>query len=399
MYLNRDRATGIMRDAGLDALVATHLRNVTYFSDYPQLHECTPAPTAYAVLPADPSTPSFLVVRTASLSIIRQEKCWVQDTELYAAPAVCLPDDLKPGRLTPDERLLYEASLATGMPAKPVQALRLGLERRGMLTGRIGVDESGLPQPRGWEEIVEGLAGASIQPAASLISKIRLVKTEPELRLLEQAAAINDAGLKACLAGIRSGATEVEAAAAYHRGVWRRGGIPHYANLGYGRRSALRNCFPAAVKPRRGDIVKLDFDCIYRGYFADIGRTGCIGTPSAKIRRYYAAVLTALEEVKAATRPGVKPSALFRLAIEAVRKGGIPYFDLSYIGHAIGMWCYDGLAVGPMEDRPLETNMVLNLEPSHYELGLGALHAEDTVVVTPIGYRSLQRSSFRLVEL
>ena len=45
MYLNRDRASLIMKEAGLDVLVATHLRNVTYFSDYPQMHECTLTPT------------------------------------------------------------------------------------------------------------------------------------------------------------------------------------------------------------------------------------------------------------------------------------------------------------------------------------------------------------------
>jgi Xaa-Pro aminopeptidase len=52
-----------------------------------------------------------------------------------------------------------------------------------------------------------------------------------------------------------------------------------------------------------------------------------------------------------------------------------------------------------MEDRPLEEGMVLNLEPSHYELGLGAFHAEDTVVVTRTGSRTLSRAPLRLYEL
>ena len=63
------------------------------------------------------------------------------------------------------------------------------------------------------------------------------------------------------------------------------------------------------------------------------------------------------------------------------------------------MWCYDGLTVGPMEDRPLDEGMVLNLEPTHYELGLGAFHAEDTVVVTNTGHRSLSRAPLKLYEL
>jgi Xaa-Pro aminopeptidase len=399
MYLNRDRAYTIMRETGLDALVATHPRNVTYFSDYPQMHECTLTPTVYAVLPADAAIPPFLVLRAASLPVHHQEKCWIREVEVYSKPFVCLPDEVKSSSMTTEERLLYEASKGVDMPAKPVQALRAALGKRGLLKGRIGVDESGLPQPRGWEEMVDGLPGATLQPAASVISKIRLVKTRLELRLMEQAAALNDAGLKACLASVRRGATEVDAAVAYRQAVSRGGGVPHYANVGYGTRSSVPTKPPAAIKPRTGDVVKLDFDCIYSYYFADLGRTGVVGKPSEKIRTYFNAVRLGLEEVKSALRPGVKPSELFRLGIDTVRKAGIPYFNTTYIGHAIGMWCYDGLVVGPMEDRPLEEGMVLNLEPSHYELGLGAFHAEDTVVVTRTGHRTLSKAPLKLFEL
>ncbi len=399
MYLNRDRASAIMKETGLDVLVATHLRNVTYCSDYPQMHECTLTPTVFAVLPADQAIPPFLVLRAASLPVHHQEKCWIREVEIYSKPFVCLPDDVKESAMTTEERLLYRVAKGVEMPAKPVEALRQGLEKRGLLKGRIGVDESGLPQPRGWEEVISGLSGASVQPATSTISKIRLVKTRAEIKLMEQAAALNDAGLKACVITVRKGGTELEAAAAYRQAVSRRGGTPHYANVGYGTRSAVPTKPPAAIKPRKGDVVKFDFDCIYSYYFADLGRTGVVGTPPEKIRRYYEAVRTGLEEVKAAVRPGIKPSELFRLGIETVRKAGIPYFNTTYIGHAIGMWCYDGLVVGPMEDRPLEEGMVLNLEPSHYELGLGAFHAEDTVVVTRTGHRTLSGAPLKLYEI
>jgi len=399
MYLNRERAQAIMKDAGLDVLVATHLRNVTYVSDYPQMHECTLTPTVFAVLPADEGIPPFLVLRAASLPVHHQERCWIREVEVYSKPFVCLPDDVREGAMTQEERLLYRASKGVEMPARPVEALRRGLEKRGLLGARIGVDEGGLPQPRGWEEMVAGLPGATLQPAAGAISKIRLVKTRAELGLMRQAAEVNDAGLKACAAAVRRGGTEREAAAAYRQAVWRRGATPHYANVGYGTRSAVPTKPPADRAPRKGQVVKFDFDCIYHYYFGDLGRTGVVGTPSEKVRRYYAAVRAGLEEVKAAVRPGVKPSALFRLGIDTVRKAGIPYFNTTYIGHAIGMWCYDGLVVGPMEDRPLEEGMVLNLEPSHYELGLGAFHAEDTVVVTRTGHETLSGAPLELYAL
>jgi Xaa-Pro aminopeptidase len=399
MYLNRERAQGIMKSAGLDVLVATNLRNVTYFSDYPQMHECTLTPTVFAVLAADPSIPPFLVLRAASLPVHHQEKCWIREVEVYSKPFVCLPDDVKEKGMTVEEQLLYRASKGVEMPPKPLEALRQALEKRGLLRGRIGVDESGLPQPKGWDEMVAALAGATVEPAALTISKIRLVKTRAEISLMERAASLNDAGLKACLGAVRKGGTELEASVAYRQAVWRRGGTPHYANVGYGTRSAVPTKPPATIKPRKGDVVKFDFDCIYNYYFADLGRTGIVGKPSDKIQRYYTAVEMGLEAVKDAVKPGVKPSELFHLGIDTVRKAGIPYFSTTYIGHAIGMWCYDGLIVGPMEDRPLEEGMVLNLEPSHYELGLGAFHAEDTVVVTRTGHRTMSGAPLKLYEL
>lgn len=87
MYLNRDRAFAIMRDAGIDALVATHPRNVTYLSDYPQLHECMLLATVYAILPAHPDLPPFLVLRADSMPVHHQENAGSERSKSTRSPS------------------------------------------------------------------------------------------------------------------------------------------------------------------------------------------------------------------------------------------------------------------------------------------------------------------------
>lgn len=398
-YVNKERAHAVLKEERLDAIIATHPRNVTYLSDYPQLHECTPSPTVYAVLPADPKVPPVVVTRVASLPILRLEGCWIEDAEPYAPRVTSIPGPAKNGRLTPEEALIVEAAGRADLAPTPDAALARALKLRGLESGRLGVDEAGLTPLLGLKPVAEALPNATLVPAAKVLSWIRLVKTTPEIERLRRAAQANEAGFKAVLRALRPGVSEVALAEAYRRGVWQAGGIPHYPNIGVGTRGAIPTRPPAHFRARKGDLVKLDLDCIRDYYFGDMGRTAVIGKAPARVRDYYGAVVSALEATRAAVRPGVKPSALYHIAVQTARKAGIPQISMSYIGHAIGMWCYDGLLIHPSEDRPLESGMVLNLEPSHYELGLGAFHAEDTVVVTSNGCESLQRCSFRLYEI
>ncbi len=400
MLINLERAHAIMRENNVDVLIATHPRNVTYFSDFPQMHECTMTSIAFGVLPADPDVKPFVVVRAGSLPFLTQEGCWVQEAEIYAKPFwVHMDESIDVRQISAEERVLYEACKGAKIPSRAIEALQNGLRKRGLLRGRIGVDEVGLGQPRNWAEFVEGLAPAKVLPAAAMINRIRLVKTPTEVAIMEEAVRVNEAGFARCVEAIQEGAMETEAAAVYRIEVTRKNGTPHYANVGYGGRSALPTNYPKAVKPRTGDIVRLDFDCVYKNYFSDIGRTGVMREGSSRVKQYYSAVLTAVEEVKAHLKPGVKVSTLFGIGKETVQRAGIPYYTTNYIGHSIGMWCYDGLAIVPMEDRCVEEGMVLNLEPSHYELGLGVLHAEDTVLVTGTGCRSLQHIGFHLYQM
>ncbi len=85
----------------------------------------------------------------------------------------------------------------------------------------------------------------------------------------------------------------------------------------------------------------------------------------------------------------MRASEIFEEAVRSVREAGISHYQRNHVGHGIGIECYDPPFLAPTSDHILEEGMVVNIETPYYELGFGGLQVEDTIVVTPDGYRSL----------
>ena len=81
--------------------------------------------------------------------------------------------------------------------------------------------------------------------------------------------------------------------------------------------------------------------------------------------------------------------------MEEVRRLGIPHYNRQHVGHGMGLALggYDAPRLAPGDHTPLEPNMVLAVEAPYYELGLGGLQVEDTVLLTDEGCRRLTRMS------
>jgi Xaa-Pro aminopeptidase len=157
--------------------------------------------------------------------------------------------------------------------------------------------------------------------------------------------------------------------------------------------------FPPIEEPLNyGDLVRLDVTISYRGYWADSGRSACIGTPSAEVRKRYAGIRIAVESALRTIRPGVTFADVYGVAMTAVQ-AHIPGYKRRHCGHAIGLRPYDGLLVAPDEATVIEANMVLNIEVPYYGVGWGGLQLEDTIVVTEDGCSPLTRMSHDLLSV
>ena len=64
-----------------------------------------------------------------------------------------------------------------------------------------------------------------------------------------------------------------------------------------GTRSALPHGVASEKRIEQGDLITLDFGCVYQGYVSDITRTFAIGDPGQQLKEIYQIVLAAQQKV------------------------------------------------------------------------------------------------------
>jgi Xaa-Pro dipeptidase len=394
MPVNRERATAIMHEHRLDAIVTMTPENLTYLADFPLLRGCLSETRVYCIFPAAADHQPSVVMPKLSVDMLTSSTCPVEDIWLYGNAFLFEAEGWKPQ--TAEERRLKAALSRRPFHRLEQEALLAALKDRGLEQARIGFDEKALSSPDRFDQFEALVPKAEVVPAYSIIRKIRMVKTAEELRRMRLAAAANEAGAKTLFAAAKVGVPETELAHAYYAGLAAAHAQPHHLSIGCGRRHGFPNGEPTDYRLQSGDVIRFDADCVVQCYFNDIARNAVVGEPSAKLKACHAGVVAGLETAAALTRPGVKASEIFRAGVEEVRKRGIPQFDRHHIGHAIGCVCHDDPRIAPGDHTPLEEAMVINIEMPYYELGFGGAHVENTFLITKAGCECLHRMSLEL---
>jgi len=253
---------------------------------------------------------------------------------------------------------------------------------------KIGLDEGGVAY-HVFTELKEKLPKATLEPASKIFREIRMVKTEEEVRRLRKAVEITEKSFYLALEHACEGVSEIEFARIFEVNVVESGGSPFLTMFGFGGRSAFPNCIPTNNRLRKGDVIRFDGGCMYQHYCSDIAFTVFFGKPGERYKKYYRALAEGVKRAIEIIRPGIKASEIFRVAVEHVKKHGIPHYKRHHCGHGIGVEVYDPPILRPVEDTVLEEGMVLCVETPYYELGFGGLQVEKTILVTSDGYEYL----------
>jgi len=399
MLLNRKRAEEKMAEYDLDALIATSAANVFYTSNL------NPFGNAFVLFPYERDVEPALVASISSVTpITLSSPPWIRDVRYYGEFYTTTQFAEEP--LSEAERRLISAqeSWERERERNPATILLKLLEEKGLTRGRVGVDESNLRNEHPFlRDIEREFSGLEVVKAQKIFREIRMVKSGEEIRRIKEALRITEKAWAAALEQVREGMTEEEFAEIYQRTIISEGGRIsskgrfHGAPIGFGRRTAFVDIAePSGYKLRKGDIIRLDGGACYMGYPSDMARTAVLGKPSDKLRRYFNAILKGERLAINMARPGIKPSTIFKAAVEKVREEGIPHFERHHVGHGWGIEGYDPPLVSPYEHRPLEGGMVLDFETPYYEVGWGGIMNEDVVVITEHDARYLTEFSKKL---
>lgn len=394
MLLNRKRAENKMEQHGLNALISTSSINVFYTSDLCPYGKC------FVLLPYEQNVePAIVAPISGPTPLVLMSPPWISDIRYYGEFYTTTRRAKEP--LSSAERKLVEAqeSWEKTKEADPIAILIRLLEERGITNGKIGVDESNLPFKHPfWKIIKDNLPNLEAVRAQKIFREIRMVKTDEEIKRIQEATRITEKAWETVLEQTKEGMTEKEFAEIYQHTIISEGGkitskcLMFGPPIAFGRRTAFVDiALPSDYKLKKGDIIRFDGGCGYMGYPCDMGRSAVLGQPSKKLKKYWNAIFEGEKLAINMAKPGVKASAIFNSVIEKVRTSGIPHYKRHHTGHGWGIDRYGPPLIGPNDHTPLEEGMVFCFETPYYEVGWGGILHEDIVVTTKTEPRYLTK--------
>ncbi|MBO0962554.1 aminopeptidase P family protein [Neobacillus sp. MM2021_6] len=250
-------------------------------------------------------------------------------------------------------------------------------------------------------KVYEKEVEAELVPISDVIEKLRLIKTDAEIKILKVAADIADAAFKHILDFIRPGKTELEVSNELEFFMRRAGATSSSFDtiVASGHRSALPHGVASDKVIEAGDFVTMDYGAYYNGYVSDITRTVAVGEPNPKLKEIYDIVLEAQLLGMAGFKPGLtgrEADALTRNYI--TEKGFGDYFGHS-TGHGIGLEIHEGPGLSMKSEVTLAPGMVVTCEPGIYIPGLGGVRIEDDTLITQNGNEAFTHSTKELIIL
>lgn len=280
-----------------------------------------------------------------------------------------------------------------GIDLDPVAGLVASVAALPAVAGarRVGVAS----QLAGADLRLGALLDATFVDAAETLRGIRLVKDWDELERIGFSYELCWLGQQAVGARSVAGTSEIElfTAAQSAAQIASGGPIEFVCDLLSGPNTA-DVCCPIHVAGTRvvetGEVVIADVVVRSNGYWGDSAETHAVGT-SDEGAAARALLLDVLEEARGLLVPGAKGSSIFEhihtRVVEALPGGELPHHG----GHGLGLGAFEDPHLIPSDDSPLESWMVIAVEPGVYFPGRYGARVENVFVVTPGGAVELRR--------
>ena len=264
---------------------------------------------------------------------------------------------------------------------------------------RLGFEKSRLGY-EGYEFLKSALpARCSLEPLGGLVETQRMVKTDQEIALIRRSVELNSKAFEAALETVRPGHTrETDLAAEIDYRARKLGaeGPAFETIVASGSRTALPHARPTQRILGKNELLLIDMGSNLEGYASDMTRMASLGTPTARIKRIYGAVLEAQLAAIDGVRPGVTAGSVDKRAREVLRAAGLDKVFVHSTGHGLGLEIHEPPRLGKKDKTRLVEGMVITIEPGAYLEGFGGVRIEDTVVVTKTGCEILTKSSKEL---
>ncbi len=230
-------------------------------------------------------------------------------------------------------------------------------------------------------------ARASLTAAGGWIELLRAIKSPAEIDLIRRSVLTNSRAFEQAAARLRPGMKESDLAAEIEYRMRRLGAEkPSFETIvASGRRTALPHAQPTAAQIGPGSLVLVDMGSQQDGYCSDMTRMLFLGTPTARVKRTYRAVLEAQLAAIDAVRPGARTADVDATARSVLQAHGLETAFVHSTGHGLGLEIHEPPRIGRRDKSRLALGMAITIEPGVYLEDFGGIRIEDTVVVTGRG--------------
>jgi Xaa-Pro dipeptidase len=275
----------------------------------------------------------------------------------------------------------------------PYTLAAAGLKERGLLTGKLGIEETVK------FVFADGIAKAAptvdVSSATPITAGCRMIKSPHELALMRLASSVTLQAYEAAYKSLKVGMTQRDfgdLVSSAHAQL----GFPGSASVQVGEYSALPHGSITPQVIREGTILLIDGGCRVEGYESDISRTFVLGKPADKMKKVFDIVHQAQSAALAKAKPGVAcgdvDAAARRVIVDAGYGPGYKYFT-HRVGHGLGMDGHEWPYLVKDNKLPLQPNMTFSDEPGIYIKGEFGVRLEDDMHITENGAELLTPQS------
>lgn len=238
-------------------------------------------------------------------------------------------------------------------------------------------------------------------PLDGVISSLRKIKDEEEIKYIRQAAHIADEAFLHICNYMRPGIAEKDVALELETFMKKEGasGTSFDTIVASGIRSSLPHGVASDKLLEKGDFVTLDFGCIYNGYCSDMTRTIVLGKANERQKEIYHIVLKAQQKALAAIKPGITGIEADKVARDFIASCGYGEYFGHGLGHGVGLEIHEAPRLSPIGDEVLKEGMIVTDEPGIYIPDFGGVRIEDLLMITESGNKVLSKSPKNLIEI
>ena len=265
----------------------------------------------------------------------------------------------------------------------------------GLQNARIGLSLVTMPTLY-YQAFTDAFTKVDFVDVTHTLNRMGEYKSPYDIKMVRESAAIADKGMAAAIEGCRAGATEYEAGVAAELAMCAAGcdfgvGATVRTHITIGSASTI----PSNVRGysytgrilEKGDFFYIDLSTCYKGYYTDFCRTVSIGKPSKEQQRMYDCTMATHKKLLEMVKPGTKGEDLFKAGLQVALDWGYEPDQINniWLGHGTGLMVSDSPFFQMGEDRSVQANMFVNIEPGLFIPKYGSTSVEDQLFVTESG--------------